>query len=55
MEEALAEVQAEVLAEEDRMAGVVVLPRPARKNTSLLSKYMDLLQHMLHTLQSRKH
>ena len=52
----MAEVQAEVLAEEDRMAGVVVLPRPTRrKNTSLLSKYMDLLQHMLHTLQSRKH
>ena len=50
----MAEVLAEVLAGEDKMAGVVVLPRPARKNTSLLSKYMDLLHHMLHTLQSRR-
>ena len=49
----MAEAQAEVMAEEDRMAGVVVLPRPTRKNTSLLSnKYMDLLlQHMLLTPQ----
>ena len=29
----MAEAQAEVLAEEDRMAGVVVLLRPTRKNT----------------------